>query len=355
MMKVPDQIGWEEFMAQAEFLPVVDVRSPVEYNKGHVPGAVNVPLFEDSERAEIGTIYKLRGKDDAVLRGLELVSPKLADFIKSVKKLDTNSGKVLVYCFRGGMRSNSFATLLTTAGINAEVLQGGYKSFRKHSLEFYLQKLPLMILGGATGSGKTDILRELKAMGEQVVDLEGIANHKGSAFGAIGQEAQPQQQQFENLLYRAFSKLDLTKTIWLEDESFSIGKLKIPYPLWLQMKQATIISIAVPFDLRVDRLIAEYGAADKQTLEAIILRIQKRLGGLGTKEALESLEMGDAKKVTSLLLKYYDSAYAHDHEKREMKNIIKLETTGSESRKNAELILEFLQANPISHEAHSIQ
>src|ERR1700741_976108 len=269
-MKVPKQIGSEEFILKAETLPVVDVRAPVEFKNGHIPGAVNIPLFEDTERAEIGTIYKLRGKDDAVLRGLELVSPKLADFIKSVKKLD-DKGRVLVYCFRGGMRSNSFATLLVTAGINAEVLIGGYKSFRQQTFNFYEQKLPLLILGGATGSGKTDILKSLKEKGEQIIDLEGIANHKGSAFGFIGQEEQPTQQQFENRLYKAFSKLDLTRPVWLEDESFAIGKLKIPYPLWLQMKKAPIISIGVPFDVRVQRLILEYGTADKQTLESIVL------------------------------------------------------------------------------------
>lgn len=353
-MKVPKQIGSEEFILKAETLPVVDVRAPVEFKNGHIPGAVNIPLFEDTERAEIGTIYKLRGKDDAVLRGLELVSPKLADFIKSVKKLD-DKGRVLVYCFRGGMRSNSFATLLVTAGINAEVLIGGYKSFRQQTFNFYEQKLPLLILGGATGSGKTDILKSLKEKGEQIIDLEGIANHKGSAFGFIGQEEQPTQQQFENRLYKAFSKLDLTRPVWLEDESFAIGKLKIPYPLWLQMKKAPIISIGVPFDVRVQRLILEYGTADKQTLESIVLRIQKRLGGLGTKETLEFLEQGEAEKVTAILLKYYDSAYAHDHEKREMKNIYKLETTSGDPEGNAELVLNYFKSNPGLYETNSIQ
>jgi tRNA 2-selenouridine synthase len=340
------QISREEFIPQTDHYPVVDVRSPVEFIKGHIPGAVNVPLFEDSERAEIGTIYKLQGKEDAVLRGLELVSPKLADFIKSVKKLD-NKGKVLVYCFRGGMRSNSFATLLNTAGINTEVLQGGYKNFRKHTLAFYEQPLKLIILGGATGSGKTDVLKAMRDQGEQVVDLEGIANHKGSAFGFIGQEQQPVQQQFENALYKAFSKLDVSKPIWLEDESFAIGKVKIPYPLWLHMKKAVIISLSVPFEIRVKRLICEYGEADKQTLEAIILRIQKRLGGLGTQQALEFLEQGNAEKVTSVLLNYYDAAYAHDHEKREMKNIIRLETGSGDPATNAVQILEYIHNNPV--------
>lgn len=340
-------------MQKAKSSQIVDVRSPVEYNKGHIPGAVNIPLFDNAERAEIGTIYKMKGKEDAVLRGLELVAPKLAAFVKSVKEIQQKD-KVLVYCFRGGMRSNSFATLLLTAGIHAEVLQGGYKNFRRQTLAWYEQALKLLVLGGATGSGKTEILEKLREKGEQVIDLEGIASHKGSAFGFIGQEEQPSQQQFENMLYTAFSKLDPQRPIWLEDESFCIGKVKLPHPLWLLMKKAPIINVEVPFALRVKRLIAEYGNADKPTLEKIILRIQKRLGGLGTQQALELLEQGEAEKLTSVLLRYYDSAYAYDHEKREIKNIVHLETTSADPEENAALIADYLRKNPIVYETHAV-
>ena len=337
-MQGPKQIELEKFIDESKLYPLVDVRSPVEYNKGHIPGAINVPLFEDVERAEIGTIYKLRGKQEAVLRGLEIVSPKLAEFVKSVKKLN-DKDKVLVYCFRGGMRSSSFATLMITAGIQTSVLKGGYKNFRRGALAFYENKLQLKILAGPTGTGKTEVLHQLKNLNAQVIDLEGLAKHKGSAFGFIHQEDQPTQQNFENQLYKEFRKMDLNKTIWLEDESFSIGGVKIPYPLWLQMKQAPLIKLMIPYKARVQRIINEYGTADPKLLKAIVLRIQKRLGGLQTTQVLEYLQNKDAEKVTKILLHYYDSAYAHDHDKSENKNITEIISELDDPHFNASMIL----------------
>ncbi len=338
-MQAPKQIELPNFIEESEVYPMVDVRAPIEYKNGHIPGAINIPLFEDHERAEIGTIYKLRGKEDAVLRGLEIVSPKLADFVKSVKKLN-DKGKVLVYCFRGGMRSNSFATLMNTAGVKAEVLKGGYKNYRKGSLQFYENKLQLIVLGGPTGSGKTEVLQELKKLNEQVIDLEGLAQHKGSAFGSIHQEDQPSQQNFENNLFREFLKMDLGRPIWLENESFSIGSIKLPYPLWLQMKQAPLLKLMIPFKARVQRLIREYGSADIQVLKNTVLRIQKRLGGLQTKQTLEHLNNNEAEKVTEILLSYYDSAYQYDHQTNECKHTIEINSLADDPETNAGSVLE---------------
>ncbi len=154
----------EDFLNQSKNAIVIDVRSPIEFFKGHIPDAVNVPLFEDTERAEIGTMYKQKGKETAVTRGLEIVSPKMVSFVNQVKTL-AEGKKVLVYCFRGGMRSNSFAWLMNTSGLDAQILTGGYKSYRNHVLQYFEKKFKLVLIGGSTGSGKTEILKHLQALG----------------------------------------------------------------------------------------------------------------------------------------------------------------------------------------------
>jgi len=244
-----EAIPVEKFLGQSVEKLVIDVRSPIEFRKGHIPGALNIPLFEDLERAEIGTLYKAKGKEDAVMRGLEIVSPKLTKFITETKK-NTDKKGVLVYCFRGGMRSNSFGWLLNTAGLEAVIMEGGYKAYRRHVLQKFEEDFKLILLGGATGSGKTEILKQLKKE-VQLLDLEGLANHKGSAFGGIGQPAQLPQQLFENNLYNELSRVNPSKYLLLEDESMSIGYNKIPYPFWLQMKESPIIKVNMPFELKV--------------------------------------------------------------------------------------------------------
>jgi tRNA 2-selenouridine synthase len=329
-----------EFLGLSEGFPLVDVRSPAEYEQGHIPSAQNLPLFDDHERSEIGTLYKLKGKEEAIERGLEIVSPKLAGFVKSVKQISPGK-KVFVYCWRGGMRSGSFAWLMNTAGLDACVLEGGYKNFRGHVLSFFETKLDLVLIGGPTGSGKSAVLRELEKKGEQVLDLEKIAHHKGSAFGAINELPQLPQQQFEHQLYLALKKLDPQKKIWVEDEAIAIGRNKIPFPLWQQMKQAPILKIEVPFEIRVKRLVEDYKTADKELLKKPLLAIQKRLGGQNVQLALECLEKGDLDNVAAIALKYYDEAYRHDHVKREMKNIFMVDTDTGNEVVNAEKILSF--------------
>lgn len=321
---------------------MVDVRSPAEYQQGHIPGAVNIPLFDDHERAEIGTLYKIRGKDEAVLRGIEIVSPKLADFIKSVKDKNHSNNLVYIYCFRGGMRSGSFCWLMETAGLQAVRLEGGYKRYRNQVLDLYRQALPLLLVGGATGSGKTDVIKELQKLRRQVVDLEGLAHHKGSAFGFIGQSAQPAQQQFENDLHLAFSKLNLQQDIFLEDESFTIGSVRLPYDLWLQMKQAPIIKLQLPFEARVKRLVAEYGQTSVETLRRPLQAIQTRLGPQHYKTALEHLEKGEFDKVAEITLHYYDKAYEYNHEKRNYANVHIIEAQSDDPARNALLIHNFV-------------
>lgn len=331
-----EAIPVDNFLEQSHEKLVIDVRSPIEFKKGHIPGAVNIPLFDDLERAEIGTLYKAKGKEDAVMRGLEIVSPKLTNFIIESKAKTQNKG-VLVYCFRGGMRSNSFGWLLNTAGLEAKIMQGGYKAYRNHVLKKFGENYKPLLLGGATGSGKTEILKQLKSE-IPVIDLEGLANHKGSAFGGIGQPTQLPQQLFENNFYNVLAETDPEKYVLVEDESMSIGYNKIPYPFWLQMKQAPIIKINVPFELRVNRLVNEYGKEDVEKLKQSVKNISQQLGPNNAKDCLQWLDEGKLADVAALTLRYYDRAYEYNHTKKEKKTIIPIETDTDDPIVNAKKV-----------------
>ncbi len=303
-----------EFLLAASSLPVIDVRSPAEFEKGHLPGAHNIPLFSNEERVLVGTKYKHAGKDPAVLLGLEIVGPKMAGFVKEARALAVD-GKVLVNCWRGGMRSASFAWLLNTAGLEARTLHKGYKAYRRKVLQTFDKPYKLIILGGETGSGKTDILKQIAALGEQVIDLEQLAHHKGSSFGALGQKPQPGVEAFENVFSAVLDDQDLSRRIWVEDESKSIGRVFIPDGFWERMKLAPVIRVEVPKTERVKRLVREYGTFTVEELEAAVTRIQKRLGGLVYKQCIEALHSGDLAFVADLTLGYYDKAYNFNKEK----------------------------------------
>lgn len=310
----------EAFLQQSKEGVIIDVRSPIEFFKGHIPRAINVPLFEDAERAEIGTMYKQKGKETAVTRGLEIVSPKMVQFVTQVKAI-AQGRKVFVYCFRGGMRSNSFAWLMNTSGLDAQILTGGYKVFRNYVLKYFEQKFKLVLIGGSTGSGKTEILKHLSSLGIQSVDLEAIAHHKGSAFGAINEPSQWPQQNFEHKLFDAFTRLNKEQLIVLEDESQSIGFNKIPHPLWLQMKSAPIVKFEIPFELRVQKLVDDYTTTDINALKSSVLKISEKLGGDNAKLCLQYLDEGKLADVARSALQYYDKAYAHLYQNKKQKII----------------------------------
>jgi tRNA 2-selenouridine synthase len=294
---------------------IVDVRAPIEFFKGHVPGAINIPLFDNNERAEIGTLFKQQGKDTAVNRGLEIVSPKMTYFVNHVKELSKEK-KVFVYCFRGGMRSNSFAWLMNTSGLNASIMKGGYKAFRNYALHYFTEKKQLILLGGKTGSGKTDILKKLADLRIQTVDLEKIAHHKGSAFGSINELKQNPQQVFEHELFQQLKALNETQHIILEDESQAIGFNKIPQGLWEQMKQATIIKLEIPFELRVQKLVDDYTTVNIDALKCCVIKIAQQLGPQNTKLCLQYLDEGNLSDVARLSLLYYDKAYEFSYARK---------------------------------------
>lgn len=311
------------FLKQSVGHVIIDVRAPIEFKKGHIANAINVPLFEDIERAEIGTLYKQQGKDIAVTRGLEIVSPKLVTFVNQVKKL-SSSKKIFVYCFRGGMRSNSFAWLMNTSGLDATILEGGYKNYRNHVLNYFEREKKLVVLGGMTGSGKTDLLKNIKHDNFQIIDLEALANHKGSAFGSINEEKQNPQQVFENNLFYALNLLDEDKHILVEDESQSIGFNKIPRGFWLQMKKAPIIKLEVPFELRVQKLVQDYTTTNIEALKICIKKIEQNLGTQNANLCLNYLDENNLTEVARLTLKYYDKAYSFTYNKKTSQQIIPL-------------------------------
>ena len=295
---------------------LLDVRSPSEFQQGHIPGAVNLPLFDDDQRAEVGTIYKNSGKDDAVLRGLAIVGPKMADLAKSVRKMVVaKKDQVYLHCWRGGMRSRSMHWLLETAGLQPKILAGGYKAFRAMAHDSFSQPWPLKVISGLTGAGKTRVLNLLAEHGEYVIDLEGLANHRGSAFGAIGQKPAPTTEQFENLL---FSELDRYKDaskdasrIWVEDEGNRIGTVVVPPPFVKQLKNSTAVFLDLTPEARVANLLEDYGDLSPDKLCESVQAIRKRLGFDLAQAAIDAIESGRIKVAIEIVLAYYDRTYMH--------------------------------------------
>jgi tRNA 2-selenouridine synthase len=328
----------QSFLQQAQNLTVIDVRSPAEYAHAHIPGAVNIPLFDNDERALVGTCYKKKGKDAAVLLGLELVGPKLANFVRESKRL-ARTGEVLVHCWRGGMRSGSFAWLLRTAGLKVQTLEGGYKAYRNLVLESFKEPQNIIVLGGKTGSGKTEILQEIAKLNQQVIDLEGIAHHKGSAYGAIGQEKAPTSEQFENLVFEQWTKLDRNQPVWLEDESRKIGGCYIPVPLWEQMRATKVLFIDISKAVRIERLVKEYAFVNHQLLIEATDRIQKRLGGQHHQAAITALAQQDYATVADITLSYYDKSYLFGLSQRPPEQIVTIEILEDNPEQTAKKLL----------------
>lgn len=290
---------------------LLDVRSPGEYAQGHIPGAVRFPLFTDEERAQVGTAYKQQSQEAAMLLGLRIVGPKMEGFVREAQKLAPDR-RLAVHCWRGGQRSQSMAWLFRQGGFDVVTLHGGYKQYRQFVLAgFETTDLPLIVIGGKTGTGKTKILRALRDLGEQIIDLEALAHHKGSAFGSIGEAPQPTVEQFENDLYEAMSRLDPARRVWVENESHSIGRVYIPEGFWRQMRRAPLFNIEVPQPVRIQNLVSDYVGISSPELEAAFRRIEKKLGGQHLKAALEALQQNDYAAAAEIALHYYDKTYRH--------------------------------------------
>lgn len=307
-----ERLGIDGFLQRRLTGPaVLDVRTPAEFEGGHIPGARSLPLFSNEERARIGTMYKQEGRRPAVLEGLDLVGPRMRHLVEAAERLTGERGGTLVHCWRGGMRSGSVAWLLDFSGHRVATLEGGYKAFRRRVLEAFAMPREVIVLSGPTGAGKTDVLAALRARGEQVMDLEGLAQHKGSVFGGLGQGAQPTQEQFENDLAMAWLSLDPDRRVWVEDESSRIGRLLVPREILDQVASAPAVRLDVPAGVRTRRLVEDYGRFPAGQLVAATEVIRKRLGGLRTQQITAAIQRGDLPAACLALLDYYDRCYAH--------------------------------------------
>jgi len=297
-----------DIFIHANEIPIIDVRSPKEYADGHITGACNIPLFSDEERHKVGLTYKTMGRETAIGTGLQLVGPKIHALAEQAKALSSQP-KRRVYCWRGGMRSEKMAWLFELLEMECLVLQDGYKAYRNKMLADFPEIKNLYILQGPTGSGKTEILDEMRKMGEQIIDLEGLANHRGSAFGHIGLGAQPTSQQFQNDVHDALLNCDINKRIWMEAESLKIGFATLPDTLWARFKDGIHFEISIDRQNRINRLVDEYGPLDVNEIAESIRRIGERLGNRDMHRALQFLNDGDLAACANTILDYYDNSY----------------------------------------------
>jgi len=350
-----EKIHIDRFLELAKQNRVIDVRSPGEFNHAHMPGAYSMPLFTDEERKLVGTAYKQESREQAIKIGLDFFGPKMRKMVEEAESLIKTQGPgineksnaaeipvntsrtVLVYCWRGGMRSAGVAWLLDLYGFKVYTLIGGYKKFRHYVLDTFKVPYQFKIIGGYTGSGKTELLKELQRRRELVVDLEEIANHKGSAFGNIGLPPQPGQEMFENLLASKLREVgsqkseirglnseplrlqtsDLRSPIWLEDESQRIGLVNIPNDLWKNMRQSRLYFLDIPFEERLKHIVQEYGQLNREQVVEAIGRISEKLGHFNAKTAVLLLFEGKISESFEILLKYYDKYYLKGLHNRE--------------------------------------
>ncbi len=326
------------FLRLDDDIPIIDVRSPAEFEAGHITTAHNIPLFSNDERAIVGIAYKQQGKIPAIEKGLEIVGPKMAGLAKKAKSLSPGK-RIRIYCWRGGMRSEKMAWLFELTGLKAWVLKGGYKSYRKSLLDDFENIRKLIVLQGPTGSGKTDILHEMVKLGEQVIDLENRANHKGSAFGSIGLGTQPTTMQFQNDIYHDLVRLDPSKRIWVEGESMSIGRVYLPETLWENMNRTAVVEIELSKEIRAQRLTTEYGVYGHAPLAESIRKITRRFGPDRTAKALDLLEQNKLYEVALMLLDYYDKTYLFSKEKYKKPAVGRIMSRTGDPEQNARQLI----------------
>ena len=333
----------ESFLDNNQNIPLIDVRSPREFKKGHIVSAKNIPLFTDEERHEIGIIYKQLGRIKAISRGLEFVGQRMQELVDKAIAIAPDQNSRKVYCWRGGMRSEKTAWLFELGGLKCNVLAGGYKAYRNKQITDFSNIDNLFVLHGSTGCGKTEILSKLTELGEQVIDLEKLANHRGSAFGYLGKGNQPTSQQFQNDIHSVLTKFNLKNRIWVEAESKRIGSCSLPDALWLKMKDATTVEIKVESEERIQRIIKEYGFFPKEMLIESIRCISERLGNKRLKKALTLLENNDLESTVSILLDYYDRSYEFTRKKFREDSFLTINTTTGDAETNAKELLQKIE------------
>jgi len=325
------QIEILEFISEAQNGYILDVRSEGEYEQGHIPSAFSFPLLKNEERVLVGTCYKQKGNFEAVLLGYELVGPQFSDIIRNAKS-KFGEKPLFVHCWRGGLRSRIMTNLLATAGFQVYLLKGGYKNYRNFVLETFSKPYNFQVLSGYTGSGKTEILHFLKSNGKNTIDLEALANHRGSAFGGLGFSAQPTQEQFENNLAFELVKFNDKEEVWIEDESRLIGQIQIPNAIYELYRIAPLFFMDLPIEIRSNFILKDYGGIEKRELIESTLKIKKKLGDLRTRMAIQAIEEGDLNAWVLEVLYYYDRAYDTGLKSKNNKSISRLDGSFEEIR-----------------------
>lgn len=299
-------------LSEKNKMVLIDVRSPSEYKNFSIPDSINIPFFNDAERAEIGTLYKQVSVEAAKVRGLEIISAKLPEFVQRFKQIEGNK---TVFCWRGGMRSRTTATLLSLMDVHVNRLEGGIREYRRwviNQLEQPEAPFKAYVLNGLTGTGKTRILKALEKQGYPVIDLEGMANHKGSIFGHIGVEPY-NQKKFDSLFVQQFRELEKSPFVLFEAESARIGKVVIPN--WVTELKANSIQLIIdmPMEERIKEIIEDYRPVEHQAeCIAAFQRIKSRMPQDISNQIESDLETGDFASAVRLLLEYYyDSRYEH--------------------------------------------
>jgi tRNA 2-selenouridine synthase len=333
-----NKLNISEFLKLASDIPVIDVRSPSEFNSGHIPGAYNIHLFDDKEREAVGIKYKNEGRGKAILKGLQMTGPSMHLKLEAALNL-AKENRLLVHCWRGGMRSEAMAWLFSLGGIETHILEGGYKSYRHFILEKIAEKRKYIVLGGLTGSGKTEMLNYMTGAGHQVIDLEKIACHKGSAFGSLGQSSQPTSEHFANLLYQELEKSNRSAVIWLEDESKNIGTVFMPDQFFFNLRESPVIALIMDVKTRLPRLMKEYSAYPREELILSINKIARRLGGDLTKEAIRHVDESNISRAIEITLNYYDKAYIFGLKKRPQELVRYIPTDTDDIAANVSKIL----------------
>ncbi len=300
----------------SEFTEIIDVRSPEEYAMDHIPGAINLPVLDNEERKRVGTIYR-ENPFEARKLGAALISRNVANHLDQRLQKNGSDYSPLLYCWRGGMRSRSMTLILKSIGWNANVIQGGYRAFRQTvvaDLETYFtdKRLDLRVISGLTGVGKTRLLHAIQKAGGQILDLEGLANHKGSLLGNPHRDTQPTQKKFETDLCEVMHKLDLDRPIYVEAESNRIGNVHCPAGLWTALSSAKVTHIDLPIDERIILLREEYPHFQDEPDKLLkLLDVLVRLRGhdqVAEWQNLVQTEDWDG-FVKSILVNHYDLCY----------------------------------------------